>query len=223
MQGRTGPDYKLAPSQESEVTSMYSNGGSIKGIARSLDMNEKTVRAFLLRAGVSLRGRTGHRKFPKNSIHIDMAVNRYLLGASTEELGEAMGLSAGAVAKRLEDAGVKLRPQGFRKGSNHHAWAGGRIDQGKYILVRIYPEDPYYCMSQKKEEGAYYVLEHRLVMAQKLGRPLASHETVHHVDGNSKNNSPENLQLCQGNHGKGAVYCCADCGSYNVVPMELAS
>lgn len=202
---------------------MYSAGSSIKGIARDLDVNEKTVRASLLRAGVSLRGRTGHRKFPRHSIHIDMAVNRYLSGASTEELGEAMGLSAGAVAKRLEDAGVKLRSPGFRKGADHHAWAGGRIDQGKYILVRTYPEDPYYCMSQKKEEGAYYILEHRLVMAQKLGRPLATHETVHHVDGDSKNNSPENLQLCQGNHGKGAVYCCADCGSYNVVPMELAT
>ena len=227
MQGRTGPEYKLTSRQESKVTSMYSEGGSIKGIAHRLDVNEKTVRALLLRAGVSLRGRSGHRKFPKNSIHIDMAVNRYLLGASTEELGEAMGMSAGAVAKRLEDAGVKLRAPGFQRGVNHHAWKGGRIERDDgHILVLVYPDDPYYSMGQIKgdgKDGSRYVLENRLVMARKLGRCLTEDETVHHKDLNKTNNSPRNLQLRQGKHGKGAVFCCADCGSYNVKATELAS
>ena len=39
------------------------------------------------------------------------------------------------------------------------------------------------------------VHEHRLVAERKLGRPLASGEVVHHIDGNKQNNSPENLAV----------------------------
>jgi hypothetical protein len=37
--------------------------------------------------------------------------------------------------------------------------------------------------------------EHRLVMAQKLGRPLKPDEIVHHIDNNEHNNNPKNLRL----------------------------
>lgn len=36
---------------------------------------------------------------------------------------------------------------------------------------------------------------HRVVMEQKLGRPLQAGEVVHHKDGNKRNNAPENLEL----------------------------
>ena len=37
--------------------------------------------------------------------------------------------------------------------------------------------------------------EHRIVAEQKIGRPLAPGEIVHHIDGNKKNNTPENLEV----------------------------
>ena len=39
------------------------------------------------------------------------------------------------------------------------------------------------------------VLEHRLVMEKKIGRYLTPIERVHHIDGDTINNHPDNLEL----------------------------
>lgn len=43
-----------------------------------------------------------------------------------------------------------------------------------------------------KENGRH---QHRVVAELKLGRPLVRGEIVHHIDGNKKNNTPENLMV----------------------------
>lgn len=40
-----------------------------------------------------------------------------------------------------------------------------------------------------------YVLHHRIVAENKIGRLLTEKEVVHHLDNNSKNNNPDNLAV----------------------------
>lgn len=47
----------------------------------------------------------------------------------------------------------------------------------------------------KTYEKTFGVHTHRIVAEQKLGRPLAPGEVVHHIDGDIRNNEPENLMV----------------------------
>jgi hypothetical protein len=69
-----------------------------------------------------------------------------------------------------------------RKGPANPKWKGG-IKSHALGYVREW--DP----------ARGYVLQHRLVMEQMLGRPLAKGENVHHKNGIRDDNRPENLEL----------------------------
>jgi hypothetical protein len=83
-------------------------------------------------------------------------------------------------------------------GSNSPCWKGGRRKTRMgYILIWLNDNSPYYPMAQKPHTkyGGGYVLEHRLVMAQFLGRYLLETEFVHHQNGIKDDNRIENLEL----------------------------
>ncbi len=113
-----------------------------------------------------------------------------------------------------------------RDGASNPNWKnGGRFKlPGGYWGRLIYPDHPFYAMGAKRgprTRDARHVLEHRLVMAESLGRPLERHETVHHKNGDRTDNRLENLQLRSGKHGNGIVYRCRSCGSHDIEAREL--
>ena len=67
--------------------------------------------------------------------------------------------------------------------------AGGSLSHG-YWKVPVPPEDRHLVPAGRTSE-----LEHRLVMARQLGRPLRRDEVVHHISGDRLDNRPQNLEL----------------------------
>ncbi|MCW2607154.1 MAG: hypothetical protein JWO60_1847 [Frankiales bacterium] len=66
---------------------------------------------------------------------------------------------------------------------------GGSVSHG-YWVRQVPPE-----LRHLVPDGRLKEMEHRLVMAQVLGRPLLPEETVHHKNGDRLDNRPENLEL----------------------------
>ena len=210
----------LNEEQDQKALGFYPEGYSGTVIAKLLGVKAPTVYAALRRLGVDEISRNNKRTYV-SAEQLQQLVDLYKKGHSCEELSFITGVPWSVVNGRLVEAGVAMRPAGFQRGEAHHCWKGGRIVlPAGYVMVRIYPDDPFFCMSTKKMEGTSYVLEHRYVMAKKLGRPLRDEETVHHKDGDKQNNAEDNLQLRLGRHGSGAAFRCACCGSFDIEALD---
>ena len=73
-------------------------------------------------------------------------------------------------------------------GKRSRNWQGGRHKHSTGHVIVHAPDD------QHARSGGY-ALEHRLVMAQHIGRPLKRGEVVHHINGDQTDNRIENLML----------------------------
>lgn len=201
---------------------MHQDGQCGAGIARTLGVTAPTVYHALRQLG--LKPSRNSRRSGITSDQIRLMVLRYKEGESTLSLSKEFKVDNVTIGVYLRNAGVDIRERGFQKGEKHPGWIGGRHTKSDgYVYVLVRKDDPLFGMAQVKTKTVKYALEHRIVMARHLGRPLKRGETVHHIDSNRVNNALENLQLCQGKHGKGSAFVCVDCGSHNIKPVELVN
>ena len=118
-------------------------------------------------------------------------------GLSAREVAEKLGITTKAVHQRIHRWKLPHLPQGGRRGEKNHQYKKpeDRICNKNGYIKRYHPEHPF-CDSYG------YVLEHRMVVEQMIGRFLTKLEVVHHKDHNKANNAPDNLMLfsCQADH-----------------------
>ena len=58
-------------------------------------------------------------------------------------------------------------------------------------------------MGHPNADSKGWILEHRLLMSQHIGRPLIDNENVHHINGDRQDNRIENLELWNTKQPKG--------------------
>ncbi|GGP13518.1 HNH endonuclease [Oceanobacillus neutriphilus] len=81
----------------------------------------------------------------------------------------------------------RLNPNFNNKGEESPLYKGPRINKYGYRLL-CKPNHP-------NSDKRGYVLEHRYVLSEHLGRPLREDEIVHHKDGDKLNNDLDNLEI----------------------------
>lgn len=100
-----------------------------------------------------------------------------------------------AKAKLPMTCGPTCRSKGMTGAGNprwkNGAWMDGRGNY-RYLRVDVLSKADKALLANPK---ARQVLEHRLVMARVVGRPLKPTEMVHHINGVKSDNRPENLHL----------------------------
>ena len=120
---------------------------------------------------------------------LEMARN----GCYSHEIAEETGKTPKAIQKffrrynfpNLHNFSPPLREE--RQG-----WKGGVKEVKGYLYSRT-PGHPY------ASKHGNYVAVHRLIVEEKIGRYLLPTEVVDHIDGDTRNNDPDNLRVFQSN------------------------
>ena len=159
----------------------YLKNLNLTEIAKMYNCSRDTIRAALKRVDIEPRG---HIKRSDIKEVVDEVIDLYNNTHSTRFVGSKMGLCKRTVSKILKENGVKVLTKEEvmayrRKGRKKHI--------GGYILV--------YCPGHPFADRGGYVLEHRLIVEQSIGRILLTDEYVHHINCDKTDNRIENLKL----------------------------
>jgi hypothetical protein len=213
----TGKRNKFRPDVEAEIAAKYASGSSLQLLAKEYATSPATVRAVVLRNNGKCRKSGGQFLDPSEDESLAIAA-AWHLGVSQQRIAEYFGVAQTVVSRWLAKRGI-VKDHKRAKGERHGMYSGkDKLDAPcGYVYARVSRDDPMRSMAN----SSGYALEHRVVMARHLGRPLRKSETVHHRNDDTKDNRLENLQLRQGNHGKGVCLRCARCGSTDLEPQDL--
>jgi hypothetical protein len=206
--------HKLSLDQQRALLDDY-----IAGIPRAVISEKYAINSVGIDYLRRKHGVPGTRQRPNRAVpdeRLPELRRRYEAGEDLDQLAVDFGLpNKTSLYKPLHRAGAKLRNAGTRIGrpaqvGNTFTGAGG------YIYEYVAHDWPFRDQMFGAGGNGRWVAQHRKVMADTIGRALTSSETVHHLNGDRADNRIENLQLHNGNHGKGQKYRCLDCGSCRV-------
>jgi hypothetical protein len=136
------------------------------------------------------------------------AVGLGMCSAHYQRARKGLSLDAAIVRRRAVHPACKIdgceMPSHVRGYCNMHAWrvknhgdAGEsgsmRPGNSRFHMTGGYIKD--FVTGHPSADKKGHALEHRVVMTERLGRPLNAWENVHHINGVRDDNRPENLEL----------------------------
>jgi len=161
---------RLPLSKETLVELYWNSGLTAQEIAHIYSISAKTIWAKMKRWNISTKVTRKLAGVTKNEL-MNLYENQ---GLTTYQIAKIFSVDPSTVWDKLHSFNIPLRKSGGCKrgtrGLGRHKTTKG------YVRCLIPNNSPYIVMA--RPDG--YVLEHRLVMAQHLGRPLLRTEIVHH-------------------------------------------
>jgi hypothetical protein len=209
---------RFTSEQDEEIELLYKSGKTLLAIAERYGASTAAVAGALDRRGIKRRHLTGIRSTPLTRSQELEIVSRFLAGERINALADEFHIGSKRCYAIVEQEGHKPK-RGPRRGPDHPHWKGGRgrANTAGYIARWVPADHPYASMRNHKGR----VPEHRLVVAEAIGRPLRKEETVHHINGVKHDNRLENLQLMSRNHGPRIMRRCGVCGSHVIETVAL--
>jgi len=172
-----------------EIAEAYQAGEKLTGLAARYNVSYITIRNYLVKQGIEMR--PAHKSVFWTEERKAEAARRYQAGENQQEIAAVLRCSQHGVSNILRRLGVLARGP-YRRREGHPSWNGGRtLTEDGYVRVKL-PDEYRHLFPDIPANG--YVLEHRLVMARHLGRPLHPDENVHHKRDNAENDL-EHLEL----------------------------
>lgn len=193
----------------------------MQGAAREVGVHPETLKRWVKSAGVQVRTNARHRVVTDEDR--DRVVEAYLRGDKVADIVADLGFPG-----KVDLVYSTLRARGIKRRFEQSSGMGRKRPTGSvvatadgYVVEKVGQNWPFLKLMPGQGDGTW-IRQHRLVMAEHLGRALRPSEQVHHIDGDRTNNDISNLQLRHGAHGTGVALCCGSCGSTNLVPAELS-
>lgn len=179
------------------------SGKSVTRLASELGVGVNTLRRRLQDLGLPViaerqfGGRRNTGKFPQ--LRDRGWLEQELKSKTMLQIATEIGTTSGNVSDYVNRHGLRAEfgtvksglakafPEG-RYGAESSHWKGGKIKSTGGHIYQHRPDHPKATLNG-------YVMEHRLVAEEVLGRELGYDEVVHHKNGIKTDNSPENLEV----------------------------
>lgn len=164
--------------------------GNVTKVSDYFGIKRTTMRNWLIDFGILIPYELIN--YPSKQILIEL----YEKCGSVNGVARHLGIKDTTLYNHFVSIGIDIKSVGFSApktvryyGSDHYNWKGGiQHHSSGYIMIYM-PDHP----MAKANHG--YVMEHRLVMEESLGRYLTDGEIVHHINENKIDNRLENLEL----------------------------